>query len=365
MDRTFPGSRPLATVRSDFARLDFAEGARAFITTKIWPAVGQQTQSAMENAFAEPTTAPQTADQIRQVMAGAPLDPIGHRFTRTVQEIIWQTTFDTLRRREPDLRAELDAADQLGPGTVSYDPSFRYPDYFTNNEFHLQQGGYLHPLAGYIYHLGGNVFHSGKNEHAEANQTIVQSLPVPADGIVQRILELGCSVGMSSVPLKERFPQSEVWGTDISAAMVRYAHKRAIELNAEICFKQMLAEEITFPDDHFDIVFANILFHEMPTSATRRAIAEAHRVLRPGGVVAFADIKDRSHIAPGPESALATYNHTWQVENNGEIYHMQFIQSDLAVMLREAGFRNVNANYSANTGAWAPSFSLPLRVGEK
>jgi ubiquinone/menaquinone biosynthesis C-methylase UbiE len=365
MDNSFPGGRLRPVERNDIARLDFAEGARGFVSGALYPVVIRQNRSRLDQAFAKPATAPKNLAEIQDVIAAAPITPAGHRMSRSVQEMIWKTTYATVKKQEAALLAELDHADKMGPGNVEYDPDFRFPDYFDNSEFHLQQGGYADPLGGYVYHLGGNVFHSGKNERAQANKTLVDSLPTPADGRVGRILELACAVGGSSVPLKERFPHAEVWATDISAGMVRYGHKRAVDLGVEIHFKQMASENITFPDDHFDIVYANILFHELPTEAARQTVAEAYRVLRPGGVVAFADIKDQAQVEPGTERALAEYTNAWQVANNNEPYFTEFFHNDLADMLREAGFRNVNSDYRSNAGVWAPTLSLPVRVGEK
>jgi ubiquinone/menaquinone biosynthesis C-methylase UbiE len=355
MDNSFPGGRVRPSERDDIARLDFAEGARRFVSATLYPVVIGQTRARLDEAFAKPATTPRNLDEIQGVIAHAPITPAGHRMMRSVQEMIWKTTYATVRKHESALLAELDRADRMGPGSVEYDPDFRFPDYFDNTEFHLQQGGYADPLGGYVYHLGGNVFHSGKNERGEANKILVDSLPTPPDGKVLRVLELACAVGGSSVALKERFRDAEVWATDISAGMVRYGHKRAVDLGVEI----------HFPDGHFDIVYANILFHELPTEAARQTVAEAYRVLRPGGVVAFADIKDQAQCEAGTEKALAEYTNAWQVANNNEPYFIEFFHNDLADMLRAAGFRNVNSDYRANAGVWGPTLALPIRVGEK
>ena len=38
-----------------------------------------------------------------------------------------------------------------------------------------------------------------------------------------------------------------------------------------------------------DVVAASYLVHEMPVRGTKRFLREAHRVLRPGGVIAIVD----------------------------------------------------------------------------
>jgi ubiquinone/menaquinone biosynthesis C-methylase UbiE len=369
MDSTFPGGRPLPTGRSDVARLDFAEGARAFVMYKMLPVVSAKSRAALDAALDASSfpanEAPLADDEAYRVLRGLPIIPVGHRMMRSVQEMIFRGAHRTLHKRRAELLAELDRADEMGPGSVEYDPDFRFPDYFTNQEFHLQQGGYDDPLGGYVYHLGGNVFHSGKNERAEANRKLVAMVPTPPDGKLDRILELGCSTGVTSGMVKERFPKAELWSTDITAPMVRYAHKRAVDLGLDIHFKQMAAEEITFPDNSFDLVYANILYHEMPAWATQRSFEEAYRVLRPGGLFAFCDIRDHTQVDPGTETALARYTNGFQRDDNEEPYFLEFFECDTGAMLRAAGFRNVNSNYAPTGGVWAPSLMLPLRVGEK
>jgi ubiquinone/menaquinone biosynthesis C-methylase UbiE len=360
-----PGSRPRVAERSDTARLDFIEGARAFVTGQMAPAVTRRNREKLLPVYADPDKAPTDFAQVRALIDADPRARVGHRMMRSVQELIWDTTYDSLAKRRDELLAELDRTDALGPGSVEYDPNFRFPDYFTNCAFHLQKGGYDDPLAGYAYHLGGNVFRGGKNEDAHANRAIVDSLPLPDDGRVGKVLELACSAGMTSVQIKKRFPEAELWATDLSAGMVRYGHKYAREMGVDIHFKQMAAENITFPDNSFDLVFGHILLHELPTYAVRQAVAECYRVLRPGGVAAFSDIRDRTHVGHGVERALVEYETRWQAENNGEIYFTDFYESDLAETMRAAGFRDVNPSYAANAGVWAANLALPIRAGWK
>ncbi|HEU0103435.1 MAG TPA: class I SAM-dependent methyltransferase [Mycobacteriales bacterium] len=356
--------RPDPTTREQAAQLQFAEGARLFLTRDMGPRVKREFQHllrAVPGVESGTVALAEVADRMRR----RPVVSAYHRLARSVQEMIWSTTSRSLRQQQDALLAELEASDAVGPGTVAWDPDFTYPDYLAG-EFHLQAGGYTGtPLAGHIYHLGGNVFHGGLNDTAEGNATIVASVPLPPEGPVDRVLELACSVGLSTVPLKERLPDAEVWAIDVSAPMVRYAHKRAAEAGLEIHFRQMLAEDLVFPDGHFDLVFVHILFHELPASVTRQVLREVYRVLRPGGLFAVSDIRNESETPPGSERIIAEYNFEWQAGNNGERYQPDFYRSDFTRALGEVGFSSVEAAWSGNDGAWQPNLSLPLRVAVK
>ncbi len=84
--------------------------------------------------------------------------------------------------------------------------------------------------------------------------------------------------------LKERFPDAEVWGIDVGGPMVRYAHHRSVGLGLDINFAQRLAEDTHFPDNYFDLVVANLVFHEVAAFATKKIYPEIYRITRKGGI---------------------------------------------------------------------------------
>ena len=70
-------------------------------------------------------------------------------------------------------------------------------------------------------------------------------------------------------------------GVDFSSEMVREAQQRY----PGITFEEGDAEQLPFPDASFDAVVLN--FGMLHLGRPERALSEAHRVLRPGGRVAF------------------------------------------------------------------------------
>ena len=179
----------------------------------------------------------------------------------------------------------MEAADKSGPGALVLSPNMTIPDY-TRHEIHIQPGGYVgDPFAGHVYHYGTNSFYIsviGHNEQDQVHKGTASRLPLPEDGKVRRILDMGCGVGQFTAALKERFPDAEVWGVDVGGPMVRYAHMRAARLGIGANFAQKLAEDTGFPDGHFDLVTSYIMHHELPADMTRKVIDEARRVTRTG-----------------------------------------------------------------------------------
>ncbi len=198
----------------------------------------------------------------------------------------------------------MEAYDNIGPGTLKLNPELDIPNY-AKHEIHMQPGGYVgNPFAGHLYHYGTNAFYSARSTNNYQDQhhaRLAEQVPVPEDGKVTRILDMGCGLGQFSVALKERFPDAEVWGVEVGGPMIRYGRMRAVDQGVDVNFVQGLAEETDFPDNHFDIVASYILHHEIPAETSRAVFAEAHRVLRPGRLYFPIDFfTGGSRGVPGP-----------------------------------------------------------------
>ena len=88
-----------------------------------------------------------------------------------------------------------------------------------------------------------------------------------------RILDVGCGLGL--YVRQFRTLSDDVWGTDIDTDKVAEASQTLPNIRVAP------AEALPFPDSTFDV----LLLHEVleHVDDDRRAVAEAHRVLRPGG----------------------------------------------------------------------------------
>src|SRR5712675_1593645 len=97
-----------------------------------------------------------------------------------------------------------------------------------------------------------------------------------------RVLEVGIGTGIS-LPLYG--PNVRVFGTDISAAMLRKAKARVADLHLTNVegLAVMDAEKLEFPDNSFDVVMAQYVVTAVPNPEA--ALDEFARVLRPGGEI--------------------------------------------------------------------------------
>jgi phosphatidylethanolamine/phosphatidyl-N-methylethanolamine N-methyltransferase len=109
-----------------------------------------------------------------------------------------------------------------------------------------------------------------------------QAAILATNSIGGRVLEVGVGTGIS---LPQYAANLRIFGTDISAAMLRKARSRVADLrlgNVE-GLAVMDAEKLEFPDHSFDVVMAQYVVTAVPNPEA--ALDEFARVLRPGGEI--------------------------------------------------------------------------------
>ncbi|MCB2107314.1 MAG: class I SAM-dependent methyltransferase [Rhodobacteraceae bacterium] len=313
---------------------DFLTGFRGWVNADLRRAAMARAREVLKANGIDPNS----EMPIKDVVALLENDPILATSTRTwlsTQQMMWSTLQDEFHANADKYLAEMEATDNAGPGSLELNPDMEIPDY-TAHEIHIQPGGYVgDPFAGHIYLYGTANFFTGRNYQDEIQKEYAKVLPTPADGNVRRVLDQGCSCGQAAVAIKERFPDADVWGIDVGGPMVRFAHMRAVDLGIAVNFAQRLAEDSKFPDNHFDIVTNNIMFHEVTAEKAKEIIKESFRVLRPGGVFYPIDFYTG---APAPKDAYGLYRQWWDHRWNNEVWRLEYANLDFFGAMREAGF---------------------------
>lgn len=120
-------------------------------------------------------------------------------------------------------------------------------------------------------------------QQQEMRRTFLSGIDFPAGA---RVVDIGCGTGVLTRVLA-RWPNVEtVVGIDPAASLIREARKLARDL-ANVTFGESDGRSLPFDSDAFDVaVFDSTLSH---VPGPEHALAEAHRVLRPGGWLAVFD----------------------------------------------------------------------------
>lgn len=100
----------------------------------------------------------------------------------------------------------------------------------------------------------------------------------------KKVLDFGCGNGWVGINLAKK--GAEVSGIDISEVLVAKASEQARKegLASRAAFAVMTAEDLIFPDNHFNMVIGSAILHHTDLD---RTIKQVHRVLKPGGVAVF------------------------------------------------------------------------------
>lgn len=96
-----------------------------------------------------------------------------------------------------------------------------------------------------------------------------------------KILDIGTGAGFFAILLSEL--GHRVTGIDMSSDMLCQAKQNALAMGCRIAFHKMNAQELAFPDCHFDAVLSRNLTWTLPD--TMEAYREWNRVLKVGGLL--------------------------------------------------------------------------------
>jgi ubiquinone/menaquinone biosynthesis C-methylase UbiE len=168
------------------------------------------------------------------------------------------------------------------------------------------------------------------------HQVLVQYSPP----IVSDILDIGCSVGLSTFTLHRFYTQiqetpPQTVGLDLSPYMLAVAKTR--DPHHEIAeWRHAKAEETGFGDCSFDIVTLQFVLHELPRHASRQIFQEALRILRPGGCLAIVDNNPKSPVIQNLPPAL------FVLMKSTEPWSNDYYTFDIEETLQMVGFEYLN-----------------------
>jgi ubiquinone/menaquinone biosynthesis C-methylase UbiE len=100
-----------------------------------------------------------------------------------------------------------------------------------------------------------------------------------------QVLDVACGTGNLAIPAART--GARVTGVDIASNLLMQARQRAAAEGLQITFEEGDAEQLPFPDAHFDVVMT--MFGAMFAPDPERVASELARVCRHGGKIAMAN----------------------------------------------------------------------------
>ncbi|MGB3766919.1 MAG: class I SAM-dependent methyltransferase [Phormidesmis sp.] len=255
--------------------------------------------------------------------------------------VYWRDEVKALKARGTD--AELDERWEQELNAIA-NPNLKYPRYYTTS-FHAYDEGNLGWLPAMEVDVAARAVHAriwpegddraGINGDASLRNAYHEILKEKLAHLPEHIIDLGCSAGRSTMTLQDTFPNAEATGVDLSPyflAVAQHAERTENRTAAAIQWVHAAAENTQLPDNAADLVSACLLFHELPTSAARDVIAEAYRLVCPGGHFAIMDMNPQSEIySKMPPYILTLLKST-------EPYLDQYFALDIKEAFQSVGF---------------------------
>ncbi len=140
-------------------------------------------------------------------------------------------------------------------------------------------------------------YHGKRQMSRRIIEGIAQHVTLPNGG---RGLDVGCGSGALAIACAKRNPQASFVGIDRWGKEYASFNQPLCEHNAKaekvrtVTFRRGDATALDFPDECFDAVVSNYVYHNIPTSDRQALLLETLRVLKKGGVFALHDIFSKS-----------------------------------------------------------------------
>jgi len=141
------------------------------------------------------------------------------------------------------------------------------------------------PMEGMVARRYAKLRRSGGQIEDGKRQAVQLTAGLP-DGA--HLLEVAPGPGYFAIELA-RSGRFHVTGLDISRTFVEIARENASRAGVIVDFQRGDVADMRFPDESFDLIVCQAAFKNF--SRPREAIAEMHRVLRPGGTAIIQDLR--------------------------------------------------------------------------
>ena len=242
---------------------------------------------------------------------------------------------------------ELEASGAEGRLAEMTDQHIAYPDYYKMPFHAYSEGNLCWPAAfeaeSATYSMGLRVWPQEDLTWEAAQDRLRSSFHqvLAEDGPrqVRNILDIGCSVGISTLALHRYYASAQTTqvrtvGLDLSPYMLTVAKMR--DVKGEIAeWIHAKGEDTGLPEATFDLVTLQFLIHELPDQAAWAIFQEALRLLRPGGAIAIVDNNPKSPVIQNLPPVLFT------LMKSTEPWSDQYYTFDVEAALQETGFERI------------------------
>ena len=112
----------------------------------------------------------------------------------------------------------------------------------------------------------------------------------------QTMLDIATGTGDFAILAAQMLKPRKLIGADISEGMMEIGKQKVKKAHLEdiISFEKQDCLELSYPDESFDAVMSNYVYHNIPSKDRQAILLETLRVLKKGGCFAIHDIMSQS-----------------------------------------------------------------------
>lgn len=287
---------------------------------------------------------PRSRHEIREAMNRDPFHSVWSAAKRNTMEQRQQISRSIVLPQADDLKDRADALINKAQN-LELDPDLALPSYIASVDHHCMPGSYHTALiegdvsAGANYDMGMFATTGGAMGQLTdmAGRAVVDWLKANHPTFApKRILDIGCTIGHTTLPIAEAFPDAEVIAIDVAAPVLRYAAARAASLGIDnVRFVQADGEDLSrFDDGSFDMVYTSMFLHETSNAALRNVMAEVGRVLAPDGLTLHLEQPSYTEDMPLYEQFIRD----WDAHNNNEPFWSRLHDLNILDVMQDSGF---------------------------
>ncbi|HKI89534.1 MAG TPA: class I SAM-dependent methyltransferase [Draconibacterium sp.] len=160
---------------------------------------------------------------------------------------------------------------------------------------------------------------------------MIQLIDFFRDKHVNKILDVGTGSGDFVKILRDTFPKAEINGVDPNTESLGKAKK----IFPDVTFREMVAEDLIFEDNTFDIVSMSMALHHLPK--VKKGLKELKRVVIPTGWIIINELFS-DNLSPAQEVHKQFHHFRSYIDRLTGVSHREtFRKEEILQIIRDAG----------------------------